>query len=697
MAWTPPFQPNNPNQMLLSLDAALSSYATAIEPTVNATFLQFIWLSYQLLHTAIRRAVNSNFQSLNPTNEMYYHNSFTYTKWSQRPLLNGLRNILSQGGSAFAGLAERYAVLLAQTATNVNVIAIDPDLPSDAETFFQGDLFDEAREACDAFAAATSGVLADAIPIGSGLIDPLQQVALYLLAIPLGLQAIYGAVSARDLYEIDGNAGVRAAAVKIGGTISSQTNVAAPSLNLMGLGAIGSLEAYVGALWSVLGGVLPDPQPEVNISEDGTTADVLGFSALLVGFETGTQAVSLEMQRGFSPDQLCLWGAPKSAVELAVSQHLQSIGSNVVFDPTWLALPNDSTAVGYFVGANSNVLYAHPLAQLCAYVATRLLALSSAYVTPSPAPGESAAGGSGYSLPPVSITAACLEFGGRHPPHKTHRSGYEMDISIHDGLVRALNNVPPPSHAYDQVANAILELDFTAQPSILTPDLFGDQFDWYGNDPKRDTPAAVATARSLQLSLYLSGCSRVIFNDPWLFVDVYQFLGSGFQLWKNAIHAIQTMNVPKQFGYNTNYLVAPIANGIAFALGHYNHWHCEWAIPHAVNNGPISLAPNFLLSWLPIWISLGIQKNELVDVLDDLLSRNMPAQTSNTGSQSNSPQWSVDIEDMKTVINGYASNPLLPMYPYLYGGQGAVGGKWLTENIHPPVVDRTPPLRAVSI
>jgi hypothetical protein len=517
-------------------------------------------------------------------------------------------------------------------------------------------------------------------------LTPLQEAALYLLFVPFGFQAIFSAVSAKDLYEIDGNVGTRAAAAKLGAIVTGESNRPSPEPDLLELqSAVGSLAGYVAALWSVVGATLPDGTSDtVDLSQPSTLADVTRFAELLLYAEVGDSVALPDLQKGFKPDELGAWKSPRTypdpqqpgstfntaKVELEVAAHVLNAGvmlasadqgASITFSPRWLAMLDSPSTLGYALSNNPNVLYVHPLAHLGLFVAARLFAKSQLYVANPPPPTPSGQVIQPPPLPPMTITAACLEFGGAHHPHKTHRSGYEMDVAIHNGQIRQLDALVPPAGSSGKVIQAITGGNSNMPANYFDP----AQYDWYGKNVTKDALESVAIARSLELSLYLSGCSRVIFNDPWLFLDVFSFLRMGLASWRQVVKAAKQLP-PSHFGDNATYL-ADVR--LALVQGHNTHWHVEWGVPHD-GAGLISLDTDFLQKWVPVWAALQIERDELTALLTKLLANSNPSDATKQL-----------VQTMVKQINQFYVAGLPSLYKELYEGEH--GQNWLnTTPIH---------------
>jgi hypothetical protein len=247
----------------------------------------------------------------------------------------------------------------------------------------------------------------------------LQMGLCHLLVVPFALQAVFAALPAGLLYaEVDGNAGVRAAATKLGSSLKDAYGRELADDDLLGLRTIaGSLEDYVGRLWRALGIDVRNPREEV-------VRTYALLAAQLVDAELRKRAGRGPDDRStFKPDELESWDERESDRTFAVPRHLPTVasGTRLEFVPTW---PRIVKSREFNVDENPIIMHADPGAQLGVFVACLLYSRAAEYVVPTDRKPS--------ALPLPVVTAGCLQFGGAHSPHETHRSGAEADLDLAD-------------------------------------------------------------------------------------------------------------------------------------------------------------------------------------------------------------------------------------------------------------------------
>jgi hypothetical protein len=509
--------------------------------------------------------------------------------------------------------------------------------------FFLGQSVQRASELLDDAAGPFSGPFADYRRTTVGSLDQLRAGrrqlpsaaadsplvwlhvgACYLLAVPLALQCVLAALSARRLYEIDGNVGVRAAVTKLGSRLVSSTGEDADLDDLLGIRAlVGSLEGYTTRLWRSLG-------VDFRAAREQQVRPFATAAARLVDAE-----LREPVPAGLKPDRLETWGESESVNTLAVATHLPttSTGSRLPFVPTW---PQIANRPQYTKVAKPIVMHDEPGAQLGLLVASSLYRRAGEFVVE--------AGAQPRVLRPPTVTAACLEYGGAHPPHATHRSGAELDLDLdlrdldrfREFLPRGLAGAGFPVDPLQPDAEFVVDFQKSAfhrrwaellEQAIRAREIAPGRepfrtfklppFDHYGTfDPAnvegadnfspRDSAEEVAQARAFCLALLLSGASRILFADPWVFIDAFRRQEIAFRDLAASAES-QGVRIPAPFGSRAT------TRGILEPYAHFNHWHAEWK--HLPTGMRTRVAGPDLAVWTPVWKALGIALADLDGLL----------------------------------------------------------------------------------
>lgn len=450
--------------------------------------------------------------------------------------------------------------------------------------------------------------------------------------------AVYAALPSRVLYEsVDGNAGARAAVTKLGGHLRGADGRECADADLLKfVSAAGSLSEFEMSLWLGLG---------VNQSTNSQPlAGLRDLSTDLLLAEVGRDDRKV---RGLAGDALEGWKLSDKS-----GNHLPSVAAGGVdrFNPTWPRIAERSKS--YLLSGSAKradplvVMHAMPGTQLGLLVATSLYKKAARFVVPSDV--------SPPDLPVPAVNAGSLEFGGRHQPHDTHKSGAEIDLDLAD--LPNLENFQLPKAtaviARAQQDGGEFALDTMNQADVtsfmrhtiwfsLLKDAINaatvgpgqpfdsfrpPNFDSYATadpdpnserEPHRlrppDSARTVAQARAFGLSVLLSGSSWLLFGDPWVFVDCFRRL--------NAAHT----TIEKRIGKDgLRSLGWPDVERVRVEpYVHHNHWHAEWklrldrATPREPRDVQTAPGPD-VFAWAPVWRALGLELAPLKELLAEI-------------------------------------------------------------------------------
>ncbi|MEH0841068.1 hypothetical protein V6U81_01565 [Micromonospora sp. CPCC 205711] len=609
--------------------------------------------AYLSLHKSLSAAYVSAFRLIANTDRGRYVETFRADHQKSSKVLTEAVGVL-RGAREVPGLVEDLAKSM-QVATAVCSSAQPP--PALASLLFLGDpsvgyAQSLLGRSAGPFQVAFERYLRAAAPrllaLGRGKPRPFDapdspltqyQAALaHLVVANFAFLAVYAALPARALYEsVDGNAGARAAVTKLGGHLRGADGRECTDADLLGfVSTAGSLSDFETGLWLGLG---------VNQSTNSQPlAGLRDLSTDLLLAEVGREDRKV---RGLAGDALEGWKLSDKS-----GNHLPSVAGGGVdrFNPTWPRIVERSKS--YVLSGSARradplvVMHAMPGTQLGLLVAASLYKKAARFVVPSNA--------SPPDLPAPTVNAGSLEFGGRHQPHDTHRSGAEIDLDLTDlpnlknfQLPRATTVIARAQQDGGEFAfDAMTQGDVTSfMRHVVWFSLLKDainaaavgpgqpfdsfrppNFDSYATadpdpnserEPHRlrppDSARTVAQARAFGLSVLLSGTSWLLFGDPWVFVDCFRRL--------NAAHTTLEEKVGKDV---LRPLGWPDVEKVRVEpYVHHNHWHAEWKLrldrakprePKDVQTAP---GPD-VFAWAPVWRALGLELQPLKDLLAEI-------------------------------------------------------------------------------
>lgn len=594
--------------------------------------------AYSDLHGRLKRTYRANFAGL--TDPKTYVDTFRPEQWRRQAPLREAAPVMA---ASLTELPSRLADVIA-AIERARLIAPGLILPGPVpqSVVFQGDRVQTAAAALlrdvggpfgadfERFLAATLGQLdrlergKARLPAGvSATADFWYQAAwVRLLVQTFALEALFAALPARELWDfVDGQAGARAAGVKIGGCLQGANGRPAEECDLMSFDRVAvSLEGYVTDLWEAFGVNLTAPQqPRVRPYAE------LAFTFVIA--ELGKKG---QVPLGLQADHLADWEQLPSVAPAARIRFTPTWPMIVEHRPHWILHPATSEA------KKREIMAAEPRAQLGLFVAATLYQRSSPFLFPA-----------GTKDPPdnrpITINAGSLEFGGKHFPHDTHRSGTEIDLNIQVedlrrlGLDPALIDFARILYAETQYVDGFPYLEELVPPKSIWADVFqkalgrafcadkitkDEPFDWFQADHRprldffatpADTAQQVARARAFCLSILLSGATRLLFGDPWVFIDSFRRLDAArAELFR--IVAASGAKLPEPFAWPHT------GAAILEPFGHHDHWHAQWRWI------PVKEVPCIVVdvthygydipTWMPIWRALGMTVDELLQFLD---------------------------------------------------------------------------------
>lgn len=323
------------------------------------------------------------------------------------------------------------------------------------------------------------------------------------------------------------------------------------------------------------------------------------------------------------------WSTNADKYQLGVGSHFtnaSATGSISPVTPQWPLILNSDLYTPSSEGKNV-IYHSDPLSQLCLFVATSIYNRIGSYLVPTSQLTTQPPG------PPVipHIGAACLEFGGHHPPHCTHRSGFEIDVS---NVSRSDQASPHIRKLDDPKIDKLPKFEFGKNFFIaINPKEkrgrdhftgFNEKiFDWYGHPAYTDKQQTIATVRGLCLSILLSGATQLMFADPWVFADCYVRLRESFATWRKLYPQVTQLSRISGVGEDKNYIASPCTPTLL--LNHNDHFHARFVLrDHVLRDngsdcrylGALQDDADFLLKWWPVWVGLGIKQKDLLDFLD---------------------------------------------------------------------------------
>lgn len=659
-------------------EQGLSDALAALGPLAPAP--ASIRSAYIDLHSKLRRTYLSNFSDLTAPKETYV-DTFRPEQWRRQAPLRAAAPVMA---ASLTELQSRLAEVIS-AIERARLIApglvLPPPLPQ--SVIFQGDRIQAAaasllrdiggpfRDDFERFVTATLGQLTRLeqgrarLPAGvSATADFWYQAALVRLLVQnFALQALFSALPARDLWDgVDGHAGARAAAVKLGGCLEGANAKPAAECDLLNIDRVAvSLETYVSDLWGLFGvSLLAPAQPTVRSYAE--------LALVLIDAEMGKKS---QVPAGLQADHLADWGHDLSGGPAKI-RFKPTWPMIVDHPPHWILHPKTSDA------KKREIMAAEPSVQLGLFVAATLYRRSAPFLVPAAAPKPP-------DNLPITINAGSLEFGGKHFPHDTHRSGTEIDLNIQVqdlrrlGLDPALIGLAKVLYPNGEFVDGYPYVEWFVPQNSIWSDIFAERlahafcadkitdkppFDWFQADhaPRLDfyaTPTDSATnvarARAFCLSILLSGATRLLFGDPWVFIDSFRRLDAArAELSKRTAESGAKVPTPFAWPHTGAAILEP--------FGHHDHWHAQWRwirVPEVACIIDNTRYGYDIPSWMPIWRALGVTVDELLQFLDWSVAE---AQAKEPAEALQATRKLVDNDAFRE------PSPLPDLYQLIYGG-----------------------------
>jgi hypothetical protein len=624
--------------------------------------------AYVDLHSRVQGEYLKAFKSLVLSKKNHYPEAFRKEMTTTNELLTGAASVLRQVIRLDDLSASLWASMQAAAALNSTLPPNWPaslrsaltvgDRPIGAASKFLTDSAGPFKAAFALYRRATVGTIdqmqAWRAPYPPGVFAGpefwYQLGFVHLLVSTFALEAVYAALPASELYKsIDGSAGSRAAAIKLGARLVRATGKTDEFSDLLQFGTTaGSLETFTSRLWSALG------VQDFRRPTDALVGQYVGLAGVLVDAELGTlPAGSVPRRLAARADKLASWGENGFQHQPKLAKHVPVAPSKgrVHFAPTWpviLEQPKEFTLVKGGKLDDTAVMHAEPIAQLGLFVAADIYHRIGEFLVDPKAKLQPDA---------VIVTAGSLEFGGHHEPHATHRSGVEFDLvepslrkldfayaSLPTGFTGAgletITKDATVSEIEYETNGGKFHKDcnrWLAQalaqprvgPDVMPFNIFRSRtFDFYSTAPKDptipqnvpqrpvDPKEDVAKARAFTMSLWLSGADGILFADPWVFIDGWYRLRVAKLALDAALAAAGRAKENQMWPSSTTPFLEPYA--------HWNHWHADWSLlgrlTHDRNRALVksdSLSPS-VNGWLALWKALEVKRSRLTAILDGI-------------------------------------------------------------------------------